>query len=65
MARDEEGKPVDARNSTQPQSSARAESPPLWQDQQLQQEIMAAKGIELHVAKERKGKGKGKGRGMH
>ena len=63
MARDEEGKPVDGSSTQAQSSSAVAEVPPLWQDQQLQQEIMAAKGIELHVAKEKKAKGKG--RGMH
>ena len=30
---------------------------PLWQDEELQEEIMAAKDIDLHVPKDRKRKG--------
>lgn len=63
VPRDEAGNPVgdDMELGQQPLLLGTDDAVPLWQDQLLQQEIMAAKGVELHTSKGRKGKGKGKG----
>lgn len=62
VPRDEAGNPVGddvAHELGQPSSLGSDDAPPLWQDQMLQQEVMAAKGVDLQVSKGKKGKGKG------
>lgn len=60
IPRDEHGNPATVESTSgESVGVVCAEEQPLWQDQQLQEEVMAAKGVELIRAPTHKGKGKG------
>jgi hypothetical protein len=63
IPRDEDGKPAgdditDTREFGGPLLLG-ADDAPIWQNQLLQQEIMAAKGVDLQISVDKKGKRKG------